>query len=79
MRNLLSAEDEFQNSFNSSQIWNCYEHWQKKKERAIVGGMFNPGVLMTIADLSRMEVGVDVNENDVINITIGDTTVGTRY
>ena len=39
-----------------------------------VGGMFNPGVLMTVADLSRMEVEVDVNENDVVNIAIGDTT-----
>ena len=34
-----------------------------------VGGMFNPGVLMSVADLSRMEVEVDVNENDVVNIT----------
>ena len=39
-----------------------------------VGGMFNPGVLMTVADLSRMEVEVDVNENDVVNIEVGDTT-----
>ena len=39
-----------------------------------VGGMFNPGVLMTVADLSRMEVEVDVNENDVVNIEIGDTS-----
>jgi len=39
-----------------------------------VGGMFNPGVLMTVADLSRMEVEVDVNENDVVNIDVGDTS-----
>ena len=39
-----------------------------------VGGMFNPGVLMIVADLSKMEVEVDVNENDVINIEIGDTS-----
>ena len=39
-----------------------------------VGGMFNPGVLMTVADLDRMEVEVDVNENDVVNIEIGDTS-----
>ena len=29
---------------------------------------------MTVADLSRMEVEVDVNENDVVNIDIGDTS-----
>jgi hypothetical protein len=39
-----------------------------------VGGMFNPRILMTVADLSRMEVEVDVNENDVVNIDIGDTS-----
>ena len=39
-----------------------------------LGGMFNPGVLMTIADLEFMEVLVDVNENDVVTINIGDTT-----
>ena len=39
-----------------------------------LGGMFNPGVLMTIADLSYMEVLVDVNENDVVTIDVGDTT-----
>ena len=36
--------------------------------------MFNPMVLMSIADLSYMEVLVDVNENDVVNIDTGDTT-----
>ena len=39
-----------------------------------LGGMFNPGVLMTIADLNHMEVLVDVNENDVVTIDVGDTT-----
>jgi HlyD family secretion protein len=38
-----------------------------------VGGMFNPGVVMTIADLTRMEVLVDVNENDVVTVMVGDT------
>ena len=38
-----------------------------------MGGMFSLDVLMIIADLSRMEVIVDVNENDVVSISIGDT------
>jgi HlyD family secretion protein len=29
---------------------------------------------MSVADLSRMEVEVDVNENDVVNIEVGDTS-----
>jgi HlyD family secretion protein len=36
--------------------------------------MFSLDVLMIIADLSKMEVIVDVNENDVVSISIGDTT-----
>jgi HlyD family secretion protein len=41
-------------------------------EIAMIGTMNNPGtVLMTIADLSVMEVEVEVDETDVINLTIG--------
>ena len=39
-----------------------------------VGGMFQPGMLMTIADLNRMEILVEVNENDVVSLSIGDTS-----
>jgi HlyD family secretion protein len=39
-----------------------------------VGSMFQATALMTIADLTKMEVVVDVNENDVVSISLGDTT-----
>ena len=39
-----------------------------------VGGMFQADNLMIIADLSRMEVIIDVNENDVVSVSVGDTT-----
>lgn len=39
-----------------------------------VGSMFQAATLMTIADLARLEVQVDVNENDVVSIVLGDTT-----
>jgi len=39
-----------------------------------IGGMFQADVLMTVSDLSKMEVIVDVNENDVISVSLGDTT-----
>ena len=39
-----------------------------------VGGMFQADNLMIIADLSKMEVIIDVNENDVVSVAIGDTT-----
>ena len=41
-------------------------------ETAIIGTMNNPGtVLMTIADLSVMEVEVEVDETDVVGVTLG--------
>ena len=43
-------------------------------ETALVGTMNNPGtILMTIADLSVMEVEVEVDETDVVGVKIGHT------
>ncbi|MDD8015776.1 MAG: efflux RND transporter periplasmic adaptor subunit, partial [Acidobacteriota bacterium] len=43
-------------------------------EVAIIGTMNNPGtVLMTIADLSVMEVEVEVDETDVVGVKLGQT------
>lgn len=39
-----------------------------------LGSTFQADVLMTIADLSKMEVVVDVNENDVVDVSEGDTS-----
>jgi HlyD family secretion protein len=43
-------------------------------EVAIIGTMNNPGtVLLTIADLSVMEVEVEVDETDVVGVSLGQT------
>ena len=43
-------------------------------EMAIIGTMNNPGtVLLTIADLSVMEVEVEVDETDVVGVRLGQT------
>lgn len=39
-----------------------------------VGSVFQAATVMTIADLNKLEVEVDVNENDVVSISLGDTT-----
>ena len=39
------------------------------------GGMFNPSVLLKLSDLSKMEVYVNVNENDIADISINDTAI----
>jgi len=72
--NLLSAEDELSKTRLTAPKYGIVTSITKEEGEMAVGGMFNPGVLMTVADLSRMEVEVDVNENDVVNIEVGDTS-----
>lgn len=46
----------------------------KKGERVAGASQFSGGTeIMRLADLSKMEVKVDVNENDIIRVNIGDT------
>ena len=72
--NLLSAEDELSKTRLTAPKYGIVTSITKEEGEMAVGGMFNPGVLMIVADLSKMEVEVDVNENDVIKIEIGDTS-----
>ncbi|MGB6123144.1 MAG: efflux RND transporter periplasmic adaptor subunit [Bacteroidota bacterium] len=39
----------------------------------IIGAQFSGTLVMTIADLSRMEARVEVSENDVVLVAVGDT------
>jgi len=39
-----------------------------------LGSAFSRDIIMVIADLNAMEVLVDVNENDVVDVALGDTT-----
>jgi len=41
-------------------------------ERVVATGQFSGTEIMRIADLSNMEAQVDVNENDVVNVKVGD-------
>jgi HlyD family secretion protein len=43
-------------------------------ERVVGTGLMGGTEIMTIADLTRMEARVDVDENDVVQVTVGDTT-----
>jgi len=44
-------------------------------ERVVGTQQFSGTEMMRIADLNKMEVRVDVNENDIIRIAIGDTAI----
>ena len=45
----------------------------KEQGEIALGAQFQEDVIMIVADLSRMEAAIEVDENDVINISIGDT------
>ena len=44
-------------------------------ERVVGTGQMSGTELMRIADLNAMEVAVEVNENDIIRVNIGDTSI----
>ncbi len=44
----------------------------KQGERLVATGQFAGTEVMRVADLSHMEARVDVNENDVVNVKLGD-------
>jgi len=47
----------------------------EKGERVVGTQQFTGTEMMRIADLNKMEVRVDVNENDIIRVNLGDTAV----
>ncbi len=46
-------------------------------ERVVATGQFTGTEVMRVADLANMEVRVKVNENDIVNVKLGDHTVVT--
>lgn len=45
-----------------------------KKGESVAGNSFNVGTeMMTVADMSGLEVRVDVGENDIVKVSIGDS------
>ncbi|MFZ5429659.1 MAG: efflux RND transporter periplasmic adaptor subunit [Bacteroidota bacterium] len=47
----------------------------EKGERVVGTGMYAGTETMVIADLDKMEVRVDVNENDIVKVSLGDTAL----
>jgi HlyD family secretion protein len=47
----------------------------EKGERVVGTNMYAGTETMVIADLNKMEVRVDVNENDIVKVSNGDTAL----
>ena len=71
--NLDSRQDELDRAKITSPQNGIVTQINKEVGEMALGGMFQAEVLMVIADLSKMEVIIDVNENDVVSISKGDT------
>lgn len=71
---LISREDELSKLKMTAPTDGIVTRINKEIGEMAIGSVFQAEALMTIADLTKMEVLVDVNENDVISLSIGDTT-----
>lgn len=45
----------------------------KETGEIALGAQFQEDVIMIVADLSKMEAAIEVDENDIINVSLGDT------
>ena len=69
-----SSEDELEKTRILSPRAGTVTMVNKEVGEMALGSVFQADVLMMVADLNRMEVEVDVNENDVVSVALGDTT-----
>ncbi|MBC8401181.1 MAG: efflux RND transporter periplasmic adaptor subunit [Candidatus Marinimicrobia bacterium] len=70
---LVTREDELSKTRILSPQSGLVTMINKEVGEMALGSMFQADVLMQVADLNRMEVVVDVNENDVVDVFLNDT------
>jgi HlyD family secretion protein len=46
----------------------------KEEGEIALGAQFQEDVIMIVADLSKMEAVIEIDENDVVNVSLGDTS-----
>ncbi len=70
---LEQAEDNLRKTTLVAPIDGTVIGLQKEQGEMALGSTFQADVVMTVADLSGMEVEVDVNENDIVRVEVGDS------
>lgn len=68
------ALDDLEKTKLSSPMNGIVTDIRKEVGEIALGSVFQEDVILVISDLSKMEVTVDVDETDVVNINLGDTT-----
>lgn len=71
---LTQAEDNYNKTILMAPMSGTVTRLNKEIGEMALGSMFQADIILTIADLSAMEVKVEVNENDVVDVSLGDTT-----
>ncbi|MCC7430480.1 efflux RND transporter periplasmic adaptor subunit [bacterium] len=68
---LSEAKDDLSKSTIYAAMSGTISRLNKKLGERVIGSELQGDVIMVIADLTRMEVEVEVDENDIIQVTIG--------
>lgn len=76
MANVKQATDNLERTTIYAPITGTISSLDVELGERVVGTAQMAGTeIMRVADLSNMEVEVDVNENDIVKINIGDSTI----
>ncbi len=70
---LKEAEDALDKTVLKSPMRGLVIRKNKEKGEMALGSQFQADVLLVIADLTKMEARVEVNENDIINVSLKDS------
>ncbi|MFA6618396.1 MAG: efflux RND transporter periplasmic adaptor subunit [Candidatus Neomarinimicrobiota bacterium] len=70
---LEQAEDNLRKTTLVAPINGTVIGLQKEQGEMALGSTFQADIVMTVADLSAMEVEVDVNENDIVKVALEDS------
>jgi len=71
---LTQSEDNYHKTMLFAPMTGTVTRVNKEVGEMALGSAFSQDVIMVIADLNDMEVLVEVNENDVVDVALGDTS-----
>ncbi len=71
---LTQSNDNYNKTIMYAPMSGTITQVNKEVGEMALGSAFSQDVIMVVADLNDMEVLVDVNENDVVDVALGDTT-----
>lgn len=71
---LTQSRDNYNKTMMIAPMSGTVTQINKEVGEMALGSAFSQDVIMVVADLNDMEVLVDVNENDVVDVALGDTT-----